>query len=83
MMSDCEDAIYSLERTLEKYFENIYTQLNAMHHMMAQLDYNMHELQKLHHIDNDSSVCEKHQMLRETYNKHQFAKQLVLGENDG
>lgn len=82
-MSDCEDAVYLLERTLEKSLENIRSQLDAIHITMAQIDYNIWELQQIHHIDNDASVCEKHQMLKDTYNKHQFAKKLILGENSG
>jgi hypothetical protein len=80
-MSDCEDAIYSLEKSIEKTIDNLCAHMDQLSYRIAKLDRAIHELQKLHHIDNDETVCKQHKMLEDTYNKHQFAKKLILGED--
>lgn len=77
-----EDAVYDLERLLEKQLESIRVELDRVNERLAMIDGSLHELQRLHYIDN-VNVSNKHPMLRETYEKHQFAKRLILGEDDG
>lgn len=79
-MCDCEDAIYSLERTLEKSLDGTNEQLNSLVWLIGRLDQSIKELQRLHNIED---FCEsEHPMLKKTFQQHQFAKGLVLGDDD-
>jgi hypothetical protein len=81
-MSNCEDSIYDLEKTFEKSIDEVRLALNLLYTQMGFLESKMDELLKLHKLE-PQECTSKHPMLKETYEKHNFAKQLVLGDDNG
>lgn len=77
-----EDAVYSLERTVEKNLRAIVEIQSETLHILNNLHCSIVELQRLHHIDNERPSEDATEMLKQTYQKHQFAKGLVLGEQN-
>lgn len=85
MMSDIDDlegAVYSLERTVEKNLRRVMEAQSEMMHILNNLHHSIVELQRLNNIDNEDPSADAPEMLKQTYQKHQFAKGLVLGEQN-
>lgn len=75
-----EDAIYSLERAMEKNFHQLADIQKETLHVLHVLTESIVELQKLHNIDNERPPDHAPDMVKQTFEKHQFAKRLAIGE---
>lgn len=82
-LDNIEYALESLERKIDSNLKDLWKMQHAVCKALSDLQKDIQELQKLHKIDNQEIPPDSNRLLQDTYDKHQFAKKLILGETDG
>lgn len=82
-LDNIEYALESLERKIDSNLRELWKMQHTVFKTLSDIQKDIQELQKLHKIDNQEMPPGANKLLQDTYNKHQFAKKLILGETDG